>query len=232
MCRPRTESVDLTFPEYTPVETEPIYEETVLPSELPSAPKKQNIELPAGAVAAAVALSILAVGIILLICRVKKCEHRRDELMRRAQSLSRGDMNTNIAERVECARALDGGILSLLEYLGLKPEPGRAAERVRVAVDNVLGELSRRDFADISTYMSAAEFGQRIQPGELLAISEYARDLLAYARRSANTDKAALARDGRADRTCPDSRYFEGCARRLRQLAAARQAVREMTVNE
>lgn len=183
------ESVDLTFPEYDPVETEPIYEETILPAELPSAPKKQNIELPAGAVAAAVALSILAVGIILLICRIKKCEHRRDELMRRAQSLSRGDMNTNIAERVECARALDGGILSLLEYLGLKPEPGELPSEFAWRVDNVLGELSRRDFADISTYMSAAEFGQRIQPGELLAISEYARDLLAYARRSANPIK-------------------------------------------
>ena len=37
--------------------------------------------------------------------------------------------------------------------------------------------------------MSAAEFGSRIMPNDLLAIAEYTRDLLAYARRSANPIK-------------------------------------------
>ena len=131
---------------------------------------------------------MLAVGVILLRCRMKKCEKRRNELLRLAESLSHGSPEQN-AQRVECARALDGEILSYLDYLGLVPNAGELPSEFSHRVDDTLGELSRRDFKVVSTYMSGAEFGSRISQNELLAVAEYSRDLLAYTRRSANPIK-------------------------------------------
>ena len=119
-------------------------------------------------IAAVLAMSVIAVAVILLKRRGDIADQKRRELIRLALDDTLGK-----DERRDAAVRIGDEIMKLLACRGLVPLTGEAPSRFAARVDDTLGSISDLSFAAAFRAIQAGEFAHTVTRDELHAAAHY-----------------------------------------------------------